>query len=263
MEPLTSRANPRLRHAARLRTGRYRRKSGEFLVDGWRETGRALNAGIELVELFVEAGRFESSRASLPAWVSAVQKEQKLTLVASGVFEKVAYGERNEGVVALFATPSRELQSLRLPAIPLLLIADQIEKPGNLGAILRSCDAFGVDAVLCSDCATDLFHPNVIRASLGTVFQLPVVAATGPEVRAFLAEQKIGCLAARVDATQTLWQAEMTNPIALVVGAEADGLGKDWDSQGVTIPMSGIADSFNVSVAAALLACEARRQRGA
>ncbi len=261
MEVLRSPANPRIRHAARLRTGRYRRRSGQFVVDGLREIQRAVAAGVRPVELFLQTQQSERLRQQHADLLAAPQLAHCQTLVAPAAFEKLAYGERNEGAVAVFETPSRTLEELRLPPSPLLLIADGVEKPGNLGAILRSADAAGVDAVLCSDCATDLFHPNVIRASTATVFTLPAAACSGEAARSFLAAHGIQVVAARVDASATMWQADLGGAVALLVGAEDRGLGPQWQSQAIRIPMAGRADSLNVSVAAAVLAFEARRQR--
>lgn len=264
MEILTSPANPRIRHAVRLRGGRYRRKAGQFVVDGLREIRRAIEAEIPLVELFVEhRERLDAEHRERlgAAYWSDLDVADRQTLVAPAVFQKLAYGDRNEGVVAVFETPNRSLEQLQLPAEPLILVADRVEKPGNLGAILRSADAAGVDAVICSDCATDLFHPNLIRASTATVFTLPVASCDAATAQAFLAGRGIRSVAARVDARCAMWDSTLTGSVALVVGAEAEGLGEQWRCEGITIPMGGRADSLNVSVAAAVLAFEARRQR--
>ncbi|QEG43786.1 TrmH family RNA methyltransferase [Roseimaritima ulvae] len=268
MEILTSPANPRIRHAVRLRSGRYRRKAGQFVVDGLREIRRAIEAQLRLVELFVEQrpGAAPPPELLEPSLGDGTKGQGRqvtecLTWVAPAAFKKLAYGDRNEGLVAVFETPDRSLEQLQLPAEPLILVADQVEKPGNLGAILRSADAAGVDAVICSDCATDLFHPNLIRASTATVFSLPVARCDAAAAQAFLRARGVRNVAARVDARQSMWDCDLSGPLALVVGAEAEGLGNQWQCEGVTIPMGGRADSLNVSVAAAVLAFEARRQR--
>ncbi len=266
MEILTSRANPRIRHVSRLRTGRYRRQTNAFVVDGVREIRRAIDAGMVLLELFIAEATWSQfvggqDAGGIPDWLQPALSRQAITQVAGGAFEKLAYGDRKEGMVGVFETPARPLEQLVLPANALVMVADRIEKPGNLGAIFRSADAVGVDAVICCDCATDLFHPNVIRASLGTVFAMSAAVCTAAAAQRWLQDRGVRCFAARVDAARLLWDCPLTGAVALVVGAEAAGLGEDWKAEGITIPMAGAADSLNVSVAAAVLAFEARRQR--
>lgn len=261
METLTSRSNPRLRHVSRLREGRYRRQAGQFAIDGVREIERAVDAGIELAHVYLATAVLETPSPALSDLLARIPDQVPQVAVVPHAFERIAFGQRNEGMVAVAKTPPRKLAQLSLPANPLLLVADGVEKPGNLGAIFRSADAAGVDAVVCSDCATDLFHPHVIRASLGAVFALPAARATGEQARQFLQQHRVTPFAARVDASEPLWECDFTGPTAVVVGAEAEGLGAAWRTRGIRIPMAGIADSLNVSVAAAVLIFEARRQR--
>lgn len=253
---ITSAANPRFRAAARLRQGRVRRREGRFLVDGRREIGRAIAAGFELQELYVATG--SPSAESLGA-VPEILIEVPLPLL-----DQIAYGDRNEGAVAVFTTPALTLDRLRLPENPLVVVLDQVEKPGNIGAVFRSADAAGASAVLLSDCAGDLFNPNLIRASLGTVFTTPAAQATAAEVRHWLQDHQLRMLATRVDATATLWETDWRGPAAIVIGSEATGLGEAWSGEGIVgvrVPMAGVADSLNASVTAAICLFEAARQR--
>ncbi|MEO5966079.1 MAG: TrmH family RNA methyltransferase, partial [Candidatus Limnocylindrales bacterium] len=169
------------------------------------------------------------------------------------------------GLVATVRIPDRSLGRLSLPADALVVVLEGVEKPGNLGAVLRSADAAGADAVIAADPRTDLDNPNAIRASLGTLFSMPAAAGTSAEVRALLDRTGMTILAARVGADRAYTDVDLRGPVALVLGSEADGLTAAWDGDGiiaVALPMLGIADSLNVSVTAAVLLYEARRQRG-
>ena len=181
------------------------------------------------------------------------------------VFAKLAFGERAEGLVAVVRIPSLALADLALPDGPLVAVIEGVEKPGNVGAVLRSADGAGVDAVIAASPRTDLFNPNAIRASAGTIFTVPVAAAPSAEVLAWLREHGLRIVAARVDAERLYTEVDLTGPLAIVLGAEADGLTDAWaatDIEAVRLPMLGVADSLNVSVSAAILLYEARRQRG-
>jgi TrmH family RNA methyltransferase len=261
---LTSFANPRIKAATALRDRRARDLAGLTLVDGSREIRRALDAGVQVVEAFscepLLAG--PDARAALDllrARGVAVQP------TSEPVFAKLAFGERAEGLVAIVRIPSTALAELALPADPLVTVIEGVEKPGNVGAVLRSADGAGADAVVAASPRTDLFNPNAIRASAGTMFTVPVAAAPSADVLAWLRERGLRIVAARVDAERLYTEADLTGPLAIVVGAEADGLTDTWtadDIETVRLPMLGIADSLNVSVSAAVLLYEARRQRG-
>jgi TrmH family RNA methyltransferase len=184
--------------------------------------------------------------------------------VTSHVFARVAYGERTTGVVAMAETPHSSLDHLQLPENPLLAVVEGCEKPGNLGAVLRSADAAGLSAVIVADANTDFYNPNVIRASLGTVFTLPVAAGTSAEVLAFLRARNIAMVAARVDAECDYTAIDFRRPTAVILGSEVAGLTAAWrqgDVTAVRLPMLGVADSLNLSVTAAVLFYEALRQR--
>jgi TrmH family RNA methyltransferase len=261
---LASPSNPRVKAAAALRDRRDRDATGLTLVDGARELRRALESGVEVVEAFVceplLAG--EDARAALDALRA---RGVPVTTTTEAAFAKVAFGDRAEGLVAVVRAPSLALDDLRLPAEPLLVVIEAVEKPGNIGAVLRSADGAGVDAVIAASPRTDLANPNVIRASAGTIFAVPMAAAPTDEVLTWLRAGGLRIVAARVDAGREYTDADLTGSIAIVVGSEAEGLTPAWlapDIEPIHLPMLGIADSLNVSVSAAVLVYEARRQRG-
>jgi RNA methyltransferase, TrmH family len=261
---LASPSNPRIKAAAALRDRRERDATGLTLVDGARELRRAVESGIEVVEAFVYepllAG--EDARAALGALRS---RGIALTTTTESAFAKLAFGDRAEGLVAVVRVPSLALDDLRLPAEPLIVVIEGVEKPGNIGAVLRSADGAGFDAVIAASPRTDLANPNVIRASAGTIFAVPMAAALTEDVLAWLREHGIRILAARVGGGRAYTEADLTGSVAIVVGSEAEGLTDAWlspDIEAIHLPMLGVADSLNVSVSAAVLVYEARRQRG-
>ena len=261
---LTSKRNPRVQAAVALRERRTRDRSGLTLVDGSRELARALAGGAAVVDVYVDEARLDPT--ALAVVDAARSAGAEVVPVAAPVLDRLAYGDRSEGIVAVARIPDLSLAALRLPPHPLLVVVEGVEKPGNLGAILRSADAAGADAVVASDPLTDLFNPNAIRASLGTIFALPVAAGPGAQVRAFLHGEGIRPVAARVEAATLYTDADLRGSVALVLGSEAEGLTDAWrgeDVLAIRLPMLGVADSLNVSVAAAVLLYEARRQRSA
>jgi len=186
--------------------------------------------------------------------------------VSRAVFDKIAYREHPDGVLALAEAKTTTLDGLKLKENPLLMILEAVEKPGNLGAILRTADAAGIDAVIVCDPKTDIYNPNVIRASLGAVFTVPAAVTGTAAVIGWLKEKGIRSYAAVVGAKAGLWQADLKGPAALVIGAEHEGLTVAWQAaadEKLMIPMSGKIDSLNASVSAAIMAYEALRQRRA
>lgn len=265
--PISSGRNPIVRYVRRLRDNRFRQRAGAVLVDGPREIERAVAGGLTLRSLLI-ADLQAPATAELVALAG-----QSLVWVSEEVLRQVAYGEHSRGAVAVFDAPAdRTLDALVLPPDPLVVILDGIEKPGNAGAIFRSADAVGADAVILCQTACDLFNPNLIRSSLATVFTMPAAQASREQTIRWLGEHRFRSLAAIVGAPQTFWQADYRGPTAIVLGSEAQGLGELWrrpaaaqtggELTAVSIPMLGTADSLNVSVTAAILLFEARRQRG-
>lgn len=263
---ITSLQNPRVKRAAKLRDRRERDRQGQILVDGAREMQRAIAAGVEFDEIFVCPAlcRSEEARQALDA---AQARSIALVQVTAGVFEKLAFGHRAEGLLGVARPPDTSFNRLtRLTADPLIAVLEGVEKPGNVGAVLRTADAAGVAAVLLADPRTDAFNPNAIRASLGTIFTVPLAVAPTSDVLAWLSERRFRILAAQVGATYHYDEPLYAGPTAIVLGSEAHGLSEAWRSGeviAISLPMHGIADSLNVATTAAVLFYEARRQRKA
>ncbi len=236
-----------------------------MLIDGRREFDRALKADIEIEDVFFCRGLLEG--AILDAWTASSRlRACRLYEVTEAVFGKIAYGDRADGVVAVAARPHAQLDDVSLSACPLIGIAEGVQKPGNLGAIVRSGDGAGIDALVAVDTATDVYGPNAIRASLGTLFHVPIAETTATAARTWLADRRIDVVAARPDADRSYTDVDLTRPVAIVFGSEADGVSSAWQGADVTaarVPMAGCADSLNVSVTAALFFYEAVRQRAA
>ncbi len=263
-QAIASPSNPHVKAAAQLRNRRDRERTGLTIVDGARELLRAIDAGVTVEDVFVCEAlvRSDDARAAV---VAATQRARRLFQVSMAAFEKVAFGDRAEGVVAVVRVPATALSDLNLPPDPLVAVLERIEKPGNLGAVLRSADGAGADALVAADPGTDLFNPNTIRASLGAAFAMPLASASSADTLAFLRAAGMRIVAARVDAETAYTDADLRGPLAIALGAEADGLSGAWsgpDVMAVRLPMLGVGDSLNVSVAAAILLYEARRQRG-
>ena len=261
--PITSTANPRIKAAIALRQRSERDARGVTIVDGIRELRRALDARATFVEAFICPRLAVSTEAEVV--IDALHDGGvPTTEVSDAVFTRLAFGERAEGVVGLVRVPPTGLDRLNLGANPLLVVLEAVEKPGNLGAVLRSADGAGADAVVLTDLRTDPFNPNAIRASVGTVFSVPIAVASGSDTRAWLTGAGIAIVAARVEAELSYPAVDLRGPTAIVLGAETSALDEAWAGPGVTsvrVPMHGVADSLNVSVTAAILLYEARRQR--
>ena len=261
---LTSFANPRVKAAGALRDRRQRDRTGLTLVDGARELRRALEAGVIVVEAFVCEPLLAGPDARV-VFDRLRANGTTLHTTSEPVFAKLAFGERAEGIVAVVRIPTTRLDDLAMPPVPLVVVIEGVEKPGNVGALLRSADGAGVDAVVVASPRTDLFNPNAIRASAGTVFCVPLGVAPTADVIAWLRARSIRIVAARVEAERLYTATDLSGPVAVVLGAEDDGLTSAWtapDIDAVRLPMLGVADSLNVSISGAVLLYEARRQRG-
>lgn len=255
--------NPRVKTAVKLRKSKVRKELKQTLVEGFREICRAFESDWKFTELYF-----------CPELYLSVDEDQLVDRIRkSGVpvfrcsesaFRKMSYRDTPDGMMALSPLVGKTLDELDLPENPLILIAEDLEKPGNLGTILRTADATGVDAVIACDHKTDLNNPNVIRASIGTIFFMPVAEATSQETFIWLKEKKIQSLAAVPGAGQEYTDVNMLGGTAIVVGAEDEGLTDAWKNEAdkkVGIPMLGKNDSLNVSTAAAIMLYEAVRQR--
>jgi TrmH family RNA methyltransferase len=263
LEKITSLQNPRVKQLVKLRDRRARDAAGLFLIEGYREVTRALEAGVNPTELYCGPDWFLG--ANEPALIAAAQQAgAQVFELSKAVFAKVSYRDRPDGLLAVAPQWKRRFADLRLKTPPFLLVVEAIEKPGNLGTLLRSADAAGVDAVLVCDPVTDLFNPNVVRASTGVLFSMPVVVATGGEVRAWLRERGIRAVATTPAAPLIYTAADLRGPLAIVMGSEQYGLSEFWLKESdllVSIPMAGQADSLNVAMAAIIALFEAVRQR--
>lgn len=265
MTTITSLQNPRVKDAVRLRDRRHREKQGRIVIDGLRELGRAIDGGLTLVEAFVCPALCQTAHAR-QLLARLTESGAEVLEVSGSVFEKLAFGHRTEGILGVAAMPRPTIGQLALPSEPLVAVLEGVEKPGNVGAVLRSADGAGLNAVVLADPRTDLYNPAAIRASLGTVFTIPVCAATAAETVDWLRRQELAVYAARVDAAAAYTQVDFRRPAAIVLGSEAEGLTGAWSGLGITgirLPMLGAADSLNVSATAAVLFYEARRQREA
>ena len=263
VKTITSVHNPRVKDAIRLRNSRHRAKQGRFLVDGARELLQALSGRVRLVELFLCVPLCKSPEAR-EVLVRLDEFQSDVWHVGGEVFRKMAFGQRHDGVLAVAETPHRRLAELEPAGHGLIAVLEGLEKPGNVGAVLRSADGAGVAAVILAEPRTDLYNPNCIRASLGTVFTRPVCTATTPEALEWLRRQGLKIFAARPDAERPYTEAKLGDRAAVVLGNEAGGLSAAWHAEDITpikLPMHGTADSLNVSAASAVLFYEALRQR--
>ena len=267
MHSITSLSNPRVKYVVKLQQGRFRRESGRFLIDGFREIERALDCGFEICEIFFQneiIAKFLGNEKRNEFFRKLSPLNVEMFDVSASVFEKIAFGERREGIVAVAKSQLIDWNELRLPTNPLIGVVERVEKPGNLGAILRSADGAGFDAIFVADPLCDIYNPNTIRASLGTVFHVPTIVDTSEMILRELLSRKIAIAAAKCDGSVPYTDFNWAGPAAIVLGTEADGLSEIWNHPEVRpihLPMHGIADSLNVSNAAAILFYEARRNR--
>lgn len=261
---ISSTANLRIKALAKLRAHRGRADGNAILIDGLREIRRAAEADMELLEAFYLA---DSAIGECREAIEICRRRgAKCIQVSPHVMERLTYGDRSDGVVLTAVRPVRRLADLKLTACPLVAVIEAVEKPGNLGAILRSADGAGIDAVIAVDAVADVYGPNVIRASIGTIFTVLVVEAGSEEASAWLRERGLRLVAAAPTGQRLHTELDLTLPTALIFGSEAHGLTRIWqggDVEQARVPMMGTADSLNVSTTAALFFYEARRQRGA
>ena len=262
-EKITSLQNPRVKQLVKLRERRERDDAGLFLIEGYREVRRALEKNLRLGELYFcpewflgenEPVLLEQARAA----------GAHLYELSKDAFAKCSYRDRPDGLLAVAPQWKRSLGELALSAQPFLLIVESIEKPGNLGTILRSADAAGVDAVIVCDAVTDIFNPNVVRSSTGVLFSVPIVVADSATVHAWLREKGIRVVSTTPDTPLLYTACDLRGPLAIVMGSEQYGLSEFWLKEShalVRIPMAGQADSLNVAMATIITLFEAVRQR--
>lgn len=263
---LTSIHNPTVKQIIHLRDRQERDQSKLFLIEGYREILRAVDASWVLDQLLICPDLFLGTNE--PVLIEKIaSRGTKIITTSEKIFQKISYRDRPDGLLAI--APQKimtlnELQLRRKEQLPFYVVAEAIEKPGNLGTILRSSDAVGVTGLIVCDRCTDIFNPNVVRASVGTLFHVPTVEAGGEETLKWLKNQGISILAATPHASQEFTQVDLVRPLAIAVGTEQLGLSKRWMEESdlqVRIPMNGIADSLNVAMATTLLLYEVYRQR--
>jgi len=263
-ERIDSLQNPRVKNLVKLRERRARDRQGRFLLEGYRPLERALGCGLAPEEVYYCPEWFLGANEEA-LLQRARQAGARLLRLSKGAFAKAAYRDRPEGLLAVARQWRRGLADLPLSQPPFLLVVEAIEKPGNLGAILRSADAAGVDGVVCCDPVTDLFNPNVVRSSTGVLFSMPVAVAGSTATIAWLREKGIRIVATTPAAAALHAETDLRGPLALVMGSEQFGLSRTWldaADQSVRIPMAGFADSLNVAMATLVTLFEAARQRG-
>ena len=260
---ITSTQNPAIKHAVRLRNRRDREKEQLTILEGYRELTRGREYGMKLKEVFF-APEFFLGENEYPFLEMLASEGVKVSEVASHLLLKMTYRERPEGLIAIAEMRRHTLDNIPLHPDGFYLVAEAVEKPGNLGSILRSADAAGVDGlIICNKC-TDIYNPNVIRASTGALFAVPLAEATSQEAFDWLRKNKIRMLAATPHTDTVYTDVDMTGPVAIVVGTEQYGLSDLWMQHAdlpVVIPMLGKIDSLNVATATTILLYEAARQR--
>jgi RNA methyltransferase, TrmH family len=253
---ITSLQNPKVKYIVKLREDKRQRKlDGLMLVEGYDELTLALSTGLKPQTLLTAP-----ELAPAPMEISSAE----IVTVTRAVFEKISYRDNPDGWLGIFPVPKTTLEDLKLSESPFVIVAESVEKPGNLGAILRTADAAHVDAVIVCDPRVDLWNPNVVRASRGTVFTVPTVEADSPNALAYLKSRKMRVLAATPSAEVLYTDIDLKESIALAVGTEDEGLTNFWMKNAdikVKIPMLGKVNSLNVSIATALITYEAVRQR--
>lgn len=257
---ITSVKNPRIQKLVRLEKPRERKEQGVFIIEGLKEIEKAKKSGYLVDTMFFcpelstleQAGAFSGS-------------ETEVFSVSREVFAKISYRENSGGILVLSKPKSHTLQDIHPGSNPLIVVLESVEKPGNLGAILRTSDAAGLDALIVCDTQTDLYNPNVIRSGLGCLFTVPVALGSTEEVITWLRDREIAIFCTELNASAPYHQMDFRPPSAIVMGSEASGLTQKWldeSDQNIIIPMCGQADSLNVSVSAAIVIFEAKRQRG-
>ncbi len=261
MKQITSIQNPFVKNLVLLQDkAKARKQSGTFIIEGQREIELAVKGGYELETILF-----------LPEIISENQikkvtsQQVELIEISKEVYQKLAYRDTTEGLIAIAKSKPLRLSDLKLSKNPLILVAEGLEKPGNLGAVLRTADAANIDAVIIANPKSDLYNPNIVRSSVGCLFTRQIAVSTSEEAIAFLKENNINIYCATLQDSATYHTQNYNEPTALVVGTEATGITEVWrqnSTKNINIPMQGIIDSMNVSVAAAILLFEAKRQRG-
>ncbi|HEY6161211.1 MAG TPA: RNA methyltransferase [Bacteroidia bacterium] len=264
MELITSTSNPRIKNIVKLQEkASERRAQGLFVVEGAREIGFAVGSGYRIQQLFYCEEVTKGREVEVLKLLQMNNVKAELVKVTKDVFSKIAYREGSDGLIGITKPKDISLEKLQLSKEPLLIILESVEKPGNLGAILRTADAAKVDAVIICDPKTDVFNPNVVRASIGTLFTGQIAVCTNDEALNWLKKNRITPYAAALTATKSYTEVPLDKSSAIVMGTEANGLSDFWltKAEQIKIPMLGKIDSLNVSTSCAVIVFEAVRQR--
>lgn len=264
---ISSPQNPRVKEVVRLREGKHRRKTGRFVIEGRRELERAMAAGRQFTEVFV-CGDFLGDAISNDLVTAIAAHADAAYQVPKEVFLKMSHREGPDGFLAVAHIWETRFSEISFAGTPFVVVVESLEKPGNLGTIMRTADAAGADLLVIADPVTDAFNPNAIRSSQGAFFSLPFVVATSAETLAWLESAGITPIALTPDADDLLWDCALDRAVAIILGSEAFGLSRTWlgldtRTRKAKLPMAGISDSLNVSACAAVSLFEVVRQRHA
>lgn len=263
MELILSPQNPKIKNLVKLQKFSERNEQGVFVLEGWRELTLALSSGYIIDSIFY-CDEIKN-RIDINEVLKLNTSPHSIYRITQKVFEKVAYRENSDGIIALLKPKKLSLENIKLSSVPFIIILEAVEKPGNLGAILRTADAAKVDAVIICDQKTDVYNPNAIRSSVGCVFTNQIAVSSNQEVFDWLKKNNIKAFAAALTATKYYQEIDLKKSCAIIMGTEADGLSDFWlknASEQIKIPMRGKIDSLNVSTSTAILTFEAMRQRG-
>lgn len=266
---ISSTQNPKIKNLLLLQQkSSHRKEQGLFIVEGRREIMHCVNAGYELNSVFfcpeILGTNVSNNESEVVKKILSRKGTCKLFEVNKDVYNKIAYRQSTEGIIAEVKVPNKTLTDLKLKENPLIIVLESVEKPGNLGAVLRSADACGADAVILCDPLTDLYNPNLIRSSIGAIFTVPCVTSSSQECIDYLKEKDIQILTAQLQDSEVYYDCDMKKGTAIIMGTESTGLKNIWREAAdkhIRIPMLGSLDSLNVSVSAAILLFEALRQR--
>ncbi|MBA62012.1 MAG: rRNA methyltransferase [Planctomycetaceae bacterium] len=262
---ITSPQNPRIKELMRLRERRGRQKQKRFMIDGLRELQRACDTDLIIDEVYFDVSLCDQTPQRETLTLLEI-RGTTLIEVSQRVMQKISYGQQQPAMIAVAKTPAiGTLSDLAITSNTLIIVLEAVEKPGNLGAIVRTADAAGVQAVIFSAGTQDIFNPNAIRNSSGAIFHIPVIHTDHDKLQSWLSKNTFKTLATRVDGAINYTQADYTGRTAIIMGSEATGLSQNWDdrnSSAISIPMLGIGDSLNVSTSCAVICFEALRQRG-
>ncbi len=261
---ITSTQNTYIKELVLLKEkSRNRKKTGQFLIEGFREISLAIKGGYTIETLIIDTSIVDNQFIELI--ISEIKSAVEIIEVSKEVYKKIALRETTEGIIAISKTKELSIENFKLTSKnPLILVAEAPEKPGNIGALLRTADAAGIDAVFIANPKTDMFNPNIIRTSVGCVFTTPIATGSTEEIITFLKAHKIQMYGAALTASVGYQTIDFKHPSAIIVGTEATGLSDEWlenTTQNIIIPMRGAIDSMNVSVSAAVILFEAVRQR--